>query len=52
MESVYGHMVSIARLGRVDVGLSGQQCVGIIAGAVCLIAELDSAEITLGPFAA
>jgi hypothetical protein len=33
---------------RMDVGLAGQQSIGIRAGAVGLVAELDSAEIALG----
>ena len=34
------------------IGLAGQQRVGIRAGAVGLVAELDAAEITLGPLLA
>lgn len=45
---VHEHMAPIARLSRVGVGFPGQQGVGIGAGAVGLVAELDAAEITLG----
>ena len=38
----------VARLGQVSIGFPGQQGVGITAGAVGLVAELDAAEITLG----
>jgi hypothetical protein len=37
----------VARLGRVSVGFPSQQGIGITAGAVGLVAELDAAEITL-----
>lgn len=50
MAVVQQHMAPIARLGRVGVGLAGQQGVGICAGAVGRVAELDATEITLGAF--
>ena len=48
MAVVHEHMVPVARLGRVSVGFPGQQGLGIGAGAVGLVAELDATEITLG----
>ncbi len=50
MAVVHQHMAPVARLGRVGIGLAGQQRVGITAGAVGLVVELDAAEITLGSF--
>jgi hypothetical protein len=47
MAVVHQHMAPVAGLGRVSVGLAGQQGVGIRAGAVGLVAELDATEITL-----
>jgi len=52
MAVVHQHMAPIARLGRVGVGLAGQQRIRITAGAMGLVAELDPAEITLGPLPA
>ena len=48
MAVVHQHMAPIARLGRMCLGFPAQQRVGICAGAVGLVAELDAAEITLG----
>ena len=43
---------TVVRLGRVCIELAGQQGVWIVASAVGLVAEIDAAEITLGPFLA
>ena len=52
MAVVHEHMAPVARLGRVGVGLAGQQGVGITAGAVGLVAELDATEIAFCPLLA
>lgn len=41
------HMAQIARKSRVRIGVAGHQGVGIAAGAVGIVAELDATEITL-----
>ncbi len=45
MPVIHQHMARVALLGRVSVGLAGQQGVGICAGAVGLVAELDATEV-------
>jgi hypothetical protein len=50
MAGVHEHMVPVARLGLVCIGLAGQQGVWIVASAVGLVAKIDAAEITIGPF--
>lgn len=52
MAVVHEHVPPVARLGGVGVGLAGQQGVWIDAGAMGLVAELDAAEIPLGPLLA
>ena len=45
-------MAPIAGLGRMSIGLADQQGVGICAGAVGVVADLDAAEVGFGPFLA
>ena len=47
MAVVHEHVPPVAGQCRVSIGLADQQSVGIRAGAVSLVAELDTAEITL-----
>ncbi len=47
---VHEHMAPVAGQCSMDIGLTGQQLVGIRARSVGLIVELDAAEIPLGPF--
>jgi hypothetical protein len=47
MVVVHEHVPPVAGQCRVSIGLAGQQRVGIRGGAVSLVAELDTAEITL-----
>jgi hypothetical protein len=49
MAAFHEYVAPIAGESRVNVGLAGQQGVGIRAGAVGLVAELDAAKIALGP---
>ena len=48
MAVVHEHMAPVARLGRMSDGLPSQQGVGVCAGAMGLVAELDAAEIPFG----
>jgi len=48
MAVVYEHMDRVARLGRLSVGLTGQQGFRICVGAVGLVDDFDATEITLG----
>ena len=48
MAVVHEHVPPVAGQCWVSIGLAGQQRVGIRAGAVRLVAELDATEITLG----
>ncbi len=47
---VHEQMAPVAWQCWMGIGFPAQQCVGICAGAMSLVAELDAAEITLGPF--
>jgi hypothetical protein len=49
MAVLHQHMASVARLGRMCLGFPAQQRVGIRAGAMGLVAELDAAEIPFRP---
>jgi hypothetical protein len=49
MTVVHEHMASVAQLRWMGLGFAGQQSLGIAAGAVGLVAELDAAKVTLGP---
>jgi hypothetical protein len=46
---VHENVAPVAGQCWMGVGLARQQRVGICAGAVGLVAELDATEITLGP---
>ena len=52
MAVFHEHMAPVARLGRVNIGLTGQQNIKVTAGAVGLDAELDAARIAFSPFPA
>jgi hypothetical protein len=49
MTVVHEHMAPVAQLRWMGLGFAGQQSLGIAAGAVGLVAELDAAKVTLGP---
>ena len=52
MAVVHQHVPPVAGQCRVDVGLAGQQRVGIGAGAMGLVAELDAVEGAFRPLLA
>ena len=52
MVVVHEHMAPVARECRMGIGPAGQQRIWITAGAMGLVAELDAAEMTLGPLLA
>jgi hypothetical protein len=43
-------MASTAALRWMGIGFAGQQSLGICAGAVGLLADLDAAKVALGSF--
>jgi hypothetical protein len=52
MAVVHEHMAPVAGHCWMGLGFPAQQSVGIGAGAVCLVAELDAAEVAFRPILA
>ena len=48
MTVVHEHMAPVAQFSWMGIGLTGQQSLGIAAGAVGFIAELGAAKVTFG----